>query len=98
MVGEDFDSTFDYQKLGANANDLKTVLSGTWGKKLASAKRPMIIVGSGVTEHSDAKNIYETVGAFVLLRELSLKAVHALVLLSELLSHPLKLRGHVVVA
>jgi NADH dehydrogenase (ubiquinone) Fe-S protein 1 len=32
---------------------------------LASAKKPMIIVGSGVTEHVDAKAIYEQVGSFV---------------------------------
>ena len=65
LVGEDFDSTFEYEKLGSNANDLKSVLSGAWGKKLASAERPMIIVGSGAVEHADAKSIYETVGSFV---------------------------------
>lgn len=65
LVGEDFDSIFDYEKLGTNANDLKTALSGAWGKKLASAERPMIIVGSGAVEHPDAKSIYETVGNFV---------------------------------
>ncbi|OAX79700.1 NADH-ubiquinone oxidoreductase 78 kDa subunit, mitochondrial [Emergomyces africanus] len=32
---------------------------------LASAKRPMIIVGSAAAEHPDAKAIFETVGAFV---------------------------------
>lgn len=65
LVGEDFDSTFEYEKLGANANDLKTALSGEFGKKLASAERPMIIVGSSAVEHADAKSIYETIGSFV---------------------------------
>ncbi len=65
LVGEDFESTFDYSKLGANANDLKTALTGDFGKMLANAKRPMIIVGSGAVEHADAKSIYETVGSFV---------------------------------
>jgi NADH dehydrogenase (ubiquinone) Fe-S protein 1 len=64
-VGEDFQSTFEYEKLGSNANDLKSALSGEFGKKLANAKKPMIIVGSGVTEHVDAKSIYEQVGSFV---------------------------------
>jgi NADH dehydrogenase (ubiquinone) Fe-S protein 1 len=64
-VGEDFESTFEYTKLGDNANDVNNALSGEFGKKLASAKKPMIIVGSGVTEHVDAKAIYEQVGAFV---------------------------------
>ncbi|KAF2878187.1 hypothetical protein BDV95DRAFT_663390 [Massariosphaeria phaeospora] len=65
LVGEDFDSTFEYEKLGSSATDLKSALSGPFGKKLQAAKRPMIIVGSGVTEHADAKSIYEQVGAFV---------------------------------
>ncbi|KAF2397084.1 NADH-quinone oxidoreductase [Trichodelitschia bisporula] len=65
LVGEDFDSTFEYQKLGANAKDLKTALAGEFGKKLAAAKRPMIIVGSGAVEHADAESILETVGNFV---------------------------------
>jgi NADH dehydrogenase (ubiquinone) Fe-S protein 1 len=65
LVGEDFESTFEYSKLGANATDLKSALSGDFGKKLQSAKKPMIIVGSAVTEHPDAKSIFEQVGAFV---------------------------------
>ena len=65
LVGEDFASTFDYEKVGANANDLKKALTGSWGKKLAAAKNPMIIVGSSAVEHPDAKAIYETVGSFV---------------------------------
>jgi len=65
LVGEDFESTFDYEKLGTNANDLKSALTGAWGKELASAKRPMIIVGSGAVESPDAKSIYETIGSFV---------------------------------
>lgn len=65
LIGEDFESTFKYNKLGESANDVKKALSGEFGKKLAQAKNPMIIIGSGVTEHEDAKAIYEAVGAFV---------------------------------
>lgn len=65
LVGEDFTSTFEYEKLGANANDLKSALNGAWGKKLAEAERPMIIVGSSAVEHVDAKAIYNVVGEFV---------------------------------
>lgn len=67
VIGEDFESTFDYEKLGSSATDLKSLLSGnsTWGKNLAAAKNPMIIVGSSVVEHADAKAIFETVGSFV---------------------------------
>lgn len=65
LVGEDFASTFEYEKVGSSAKDLKTALSGEWGKKLAGAQKPMIIVGSSAVEHPDAKAIYETVGSFV---------------------------------
>ena len=65
LVGEDFQSTFDYEKLGNSVQDLKSTLAGAFGKKLQAAKRPLIIVGSGAVEHPDAKAIYEAVGDFV---------------------------------
>ncbi|TID20107.1 NADH-quinone oxidoreductase [Venturia nashicola] len=65
LVGQDFESTFDYEKLGANAADLKKALAGPFGEKLAAAKKPMIIVGSGVVEHADAKATFEIVGNFL---------------------------------
>ena len=65
LIGEDFESTFEYEKLGSNANDLKSALSGAFGKVLSGAKKPMIIVGSAAVEHPDAKAIYEMVGNFV---------------------------------
>ena len=65
VIGESWNSTFEFEHLGADAAALKKALAGQFGKKLATAKRPMIIVGSGVTDHADAKAIYEMVGAFV---------------------------------
>ncbi len=65
LVGETFESTFEFEDLGADASSLKKALSSAWGKKLQAAKRPMIIVGSSAVEHPDAKSIFETVGAFV---------------------------------
>lgn len=65
VVGESWKSTFEFEHLGTDAAALKKALAGDFGKKLSSAKRPMIIVGSGVTDHADAKAIYEMVGAFV---------------------------------
>lgn len=65
VVGESWDSTFEFEHLGTDLNALKKALSGPFGKKLSAAKRPMIIVGSGVTDHADAKAFYETIGAFV---------------------------------
>ncbi|KAF2156213.1 NADH-quinone oxidoreductase [Myriangium duriaei CBS 260.36] len=65
LVGEDFESTFEYEKLGSTAADIKSALSSSFGKKLASAKRPMIIVGSSVTDHADGKVVYEQLGTFI---------------------------------
>ncbi|KAJ5176457.1 NADH-ubiquinone oxidoreductase 78 kDa subunit, partial [Penicillium canariense] len=65
LVGEEFESTFDYENLGADVSALKTALAGEFGKKLASAQRPMIVVGSAAAEHPDSKAIFEAVGSFV---------------------------------
>ncbi|KAJ2902356.1 NADH-ubiquinone oxidoreductase 78 kDa mitochondrial [Zalerion maritima] len=65
LVGPTFESTFEYEHLGLSLDGLKKALSGPFGKKLQSAKRPMIVMGSGVTDHADAKAYYELVGDFV---------------------------------
>lgn len=63
-VGESFDSTFELNHVGTTANDLKSALDGEVGKLLASAKKPMIIVGSGVVKSPDSEAIYSLVGKF----------------------------------
>ncbi|KAH0542602.1 NADH dehydrogenase (ubiquinone) 78K chain precursor, 5-prime end [Glutinoglossum americanum] len=65
LVGEKFEGTFEFEHLGVDASALKKALAGHFGKKLQAAKKPMIIVGSGVVEHLDAKAIFEMVGSFV---------------------------------
>ena len=65
LVGEPFASTFEMEHLGGDVSTLKKVLSGPFGKKLASAQRPMVVVGSQAVEHADAKALFETVGSFV---------------------------------
>ena len=65
VVGETWESTFDFEHLGTDFAALKKALAGPFGKKLQAAKKPMIIVGSGVTDHADAKAFYELVGGFV---------------------------------
>lgn len=65
VVGESWESTFEFEHLGTDLDALKKALAGPFGKKLSAAQRPMIIVGSGVTDHVDAKAFYEAIGAFV---------------------------------
>ncbi|KAH8677981.1 hypothetical protein BX600DRAFT_451177 [Xylariales sp. PMI_506] len=65
VVGETWDSTFEFEHLGTDHAALKKALAGPFGKKLQAAKKPMIVVGSGVTDHADAKAFYELIGGFV---------------------------------
>lgn len=65
VVGESWDSTFEFEHLGTDLAALLKALEGPFGKKLQGAKKPMIIVGSGVTDHVDAKAFYELIGQFV---------------------------------
>jgi len=65
LVGQQFESIFDVTHFGETHADLKKTLGGEFGQLLASAKKPMIIVGSGVAENPDAKAMFETIGSFV---------------------------------
>ncbi|KAL1574134.1 NADH dehydrogenase (quinone), G subunit [Candida albicans P57072] len=63
-VGQDFNSTFDVTNLGEDAKALESALQGSVGEKLGQAKKPLIIVGSGVAESKDSEAIYKLVGEF----------------------------------
>ena len=65
VVGETWQSTFEFGDLGTDYAALKKALAGPFGKKLQAAKKPMIVVGSGVTDHADAKAFYELIYSFV---------------------------------
>ncbi|KAK9480001.1 hypothetical protein V1514DRAFT_327090 [Lipomyces japonicus] len=65
LVGAKFESTFGFDHLGQDLAALKTALSGEFGKKLLAAKRPIIIVGSGVAENADAAAYFDVLGQFV---------------------------------
>jgi len=65
LVGPKFESIFDISHYGETHAALKETLAGEFGQLLSQAKRPMIIVGSGIVEHPDAKAFYETIGNFV---------------------------------
>lgn len=64
LVGEQFDSTFWVEHLGDKASDVASALKGAFGKKLAAAKRPLIIVGSAVTEQADSQFIFKAIGDY----------------------------------
>lgn len=70
VIGEDFPSTFEYESVGKSAADVEKFLKGDAGKgfakTFAEAKKPLIVVGSAVTEGKDAAAVLKTVSEFVL--------------------------------
>ncbi|EGV66628.1 ndufs1 NADH-ubiquinone oxidoreductase subunit [Yamadazyma tenuis] len=64
QIGEEFSSTFGLDHLGTDSKALKKALDGGYGKKLAQAKKPLIIVGSGVADSEDLSAIYKIIGEF----------------------------------
>lgn len=65
LVGAKFDSTFEFEHFGDTVKGLDSALSGENAKKLAAAKKPLIIVGSGVADLKDASAVYKKIGDFV---------------------------------
>lgn len=64
LIGQKFDSTFDINHLGNDVKILEKLLKNKLGASLAEAKRPLIIVGSGVADSEDAQAIYKVIGEF----------------------------------
>ncbi|ORX96576.1 NADH-quinone oxidoreductase [Basidiobolus meristosporus CBS 931.73] len=67
IVGQPHDLTYDYDHIGDNAIAIEKLLSGEhpFAKRLAEAKKPMIIVGSGISEHKDASATFKSLSQFV---------------------------------
>lgn len=65
LVGENAALTYDYEHVGEDVTAFEALLDGShpFAKKLASAKKPMVIVGSGVVEHADAARVFGQLGA-----------------------------------
>jgi NADH dehydrogenase (ubiquinone) Fe-S protein 1 len=70
LIGEDFDSTMEYEKLGTSAQDVAKFLSSTsteslFSKAFKEAKKPLIIVGSAVLESKDGEAVLKSVAEYV---------------------------------
>ncbi|CAO3643365.1 unnamed protein product [Cunninghamella blakesleeana] len=54
VIGESNDLTYDYEHIGQDAKSIESLLDGShpFAKRLAEAKKPLIIVGSGVVENA----------------------------------------------
>ncbi|WWC69611.1 NADH dehydrogenase (quinone), G subunit [Kwoniella pini CBS 10737] len=69
VIGEKFDSTFEYEHIGTSPKDVESFLNGKGNKGFAKiwkeAKKPLLIVGSAVTETQDGAAILKAVGKHV---------------------------------
>jgi len=69
LIGEDFESTMEYEKVGTSAKDVASFLSksgeSVFAKAFAGAKKPLIIVGSAVIESKDGEAVLKAVAEYV---------------------------------
>ncbi|KAJ2935800.1 hypothetical protein H1R20_g1297, partial [Candolleomyces eurysporus] len=67
LIGEKVETTYGYEHLGDNAKALTDFLTGKspFAEKFKAAKKPLIIVGSALSEHPDSSAIYNELAKFV---------------------------------
>ncbi|KAL1741472.1 hypothetical protein HDZ31DRAFT_45380 [Schizophyllum fasciatum] len=67
LVGERAELTYGYDYLGADAKALEDLVAGKgeFAKKFKAAKKPLIIVGSAVSEHADSAPIHGLLAKYV---------------------------------
>ena len=69
IIGENFSSTFEYEHLGNNLKAVKQFLfkgKGAFADKFRNAKKPMIIVGSGIYDHADGPEVLKLLAEYVI--------------------------------
>jgi len=67
LIGEPADTTYGYDYLGVDTKALADFVAGkgAFAEKFKAAKRPLIIVGSGLSEHPDGAAAYNALAKFV---------------------------------
>ncbi|KAK2462544.1 hypothetical protein APHAL10511_005514 [Amanita phalloides] len=67
FIGERIDTAYGYEYLGADVKAVQDFVAGKgkFAAKIKSAKRPLIVVGSAITEHSDGAAVYHQLSSFV---------------------------------
>lgn len=57
LIGKPVDLTYNYTHLGEGAKDIKAAAASPFVKDMAASQRPMVVVGPGVLQRSDAKAV-----------------------------------------
>ncbi|KAI6039151.1 Ndufs1, NADH-ubiquinone oxidoreductase 75kD subunit (775) [Pisolithus marmoratus] len=67
LIGERMDTAYGYEYLGPDAKALAEFIAGKgpFAAKFKAAKKPLIIVGSALTEHPDGAATYNALAQFV---------------------------------
>lgn len=67
FIGDRVDTAYGYDFLGTDVKALQNFVSGKgeFAAKFKAAKRPLIIVGSAISEHPDAAAVYNLLSTFV---------------------------------
>ncbi|GLB39536.1 putative complex I 75 kDa subunit family protein [Lyophyllum shimeji] len=67
LIGERVDTTYGYEHLGTDAKAVSDFVKGTspFAQKFKAAKKPLIIVGSAITEHPDGAAVYNELARYV---------------------------------
>ncbi|POV94072.1 hypothetical protein PSHT_16461 [Puccinia striiformis] len=67
LIGQKFDSVFEFDHLGSDLRAVKEFVAGTgkFAESFKKAKKPMIIIGSAVNDHVDGHEIFKSLAGFV---------------------------------
>ncbi|KAG8781022.1 NADH dehydrogenase (ubiquinone) 78K chain precursor, 5-prime end [Serendipita sp. 405] len=67
LIGEKVDTTYSYDHLGQGTQAVLDFVAGkgAFAEKFKNAKKPMIIVGSAITEHADSGAVFKALSKFV---------------------------------
>jgi NADH dehydrogenase (ubiquinone) Fe-S protein 1 len=67
LIGEKVDTTYGYDHIGEGAQAVLDFVAGKvpFAEKFKNAKKPMIIVGSAVVEHSDGGAAFKALSKYV---------------------------------
>lgn len=68
LIGEKVDLTYDYDHLGTDAKAVEELAAGkgSGAERLKLAKKPLVIVGSGVADHPDGAALLKNVSKLIL--------------------------------
>jgi NADH dehydrogenase (ubiquinone) Fe-S protein 1 len=74
LIGDRVDTTYGYEYLGPDAKAVSEFITGksAFAQKFKAAKKPLIVIGSALTEHPDGAATYNSLARYVELNKRTL--------------------------